>query len=105
MTLLDDTEEASEDEVPLSVPPLSNGEPLAYRLTGVRRSSLPPPPERDYRTAVANVLIAAARADGPMCRREDRAIRRILGRLCGSDAVPEWLEEHLTAFDAERFEL
>ncbi|HEY3497558.1 MAG TPA: exopolysaccharide biosynthesis polyprenyl glycosylphosphotransferase [Polyangiaceae bacterium] len=109
MDLVDDTKEASENDVPLSaplsVPPLSNGEPLAYRLTGRRRSSLPPPPERDYLLAVTNVLIAAAHADGAMGRREDRAIRRILARLCASDGVPDWLEEHLASFDPASFEL
>jgi len=99
----DDEEPLS--SVPLSVPPLSTGEPLAYRLTGRRRSSLPPPPEREYLVTVSNLLVAAAHADAPICRREERAIRRILSRLCGTETVPGWLEEHFTTFDPKAFEL
>jgi len=111
MTLLDDTEGAEDNDtaplssVPLSVPPLSTGEPPAYRLTGRRRSSAPPPADRAYLVTVSNLLVTAAHADAPMCRREERAIRRILARLCGTDTVPPWLERHFTTFDPTGFEL
>lgn len=95
-----------DDEAPpLSVPPLSTAEPLAYRLTGRRQSSMRPPSEQEFLTALTDLLLAAARADGDLCRREVRAIRRILSRLSGEDEVPEWLELHIAGFDLERFDL
>jgi uncharacterized tellurite resistance protein B-like protein len=49
-------------------------------------------------------LLAAARADGELCRRELRAVRRILSRLSGTVEVPEWLEQHIASFDLRRFD-
>jgi putative colanic acid biosynthesis UDP-glucose lipid carrier transferase len=40
-----------------------------------------------------------------MCRRERRAIHRVLLRLCGSEEVPEWLDRHIDAFDPDTFDL
>jgi lipopolysaccharide/colanic/teichoic acid biosynthesis glycosyltransferase len=66
---------------------------------------MPPPTEQDYLTALTDLLLAAARADGDLCRRELRAIRRILSRLSGTPEVPAWLEEHIARFDLASFDL
>jgi putative colanic acid biosynthesis UDP-glucose lipid carrier transferase len=66
---------------------------------------MPPPAEREFLTALTDLLLAAARADGELCRRERRAIRRILSRLSDTDEVPEWLEPHIERFDLARFDL
>jgi lipopolysaccharide/colanic/teichoic acid biosynthesis glycosyltransferase len=66
---------------------------------------MPPPTEQDYLTALTDLLLAAARADGELCRRELRAIRRILSRLSGTADVPTWLEEHIARFDLASFDL
>lgn len=95
----------TDEAPPLSVPPLSHAQPFAHRLTGRRRSSLPPPAEPEFLTPVAELLLAAASADGEICRRERRAIERILTRLCESEEVPPWLQRHIDAFDVTRFEL
>jgi putative colanic acid biosynthesis UDP-glucose lipid carrier transferase len=81
------------------------GEPLAHRLTGRRRSSSPPPAERDYLLAVAGILLAAARADGDVTRRERRAVDRFLARLCEEEEVPDWLAREVHGFDPGRFDL
>jgi lipopolysaccharide/colanic/teichoic acid biosynthesis glycosyltransferase len=65
---------------------------------------MPPPTEHEYLTALTDLLLAAARADGEICRRELRAIRRILSRLSGSEEVPEWLEQHIARFDLSHFD-
>lgn len=96
--------DGDDEAPPLSVPPLSTAEPLAYRLTGRRQSTMPPPAEQEFLTALTDLLLAAARADGDLCRRELRAIRRILSRLSGTDEVPEWLEQHIASFDLARFD-
>jgi uncharacterized tellurite resistance protein B-like protein len=79
--------------------------PRAARLTALRPSSIPPAPDRELLSALANTLLAAAAADGEICRREIRAIRRILRRLLGEDELPIWLERHLEAFDPKAFDL
>jgi putative colanic acid biosynthesis UDP-glucose lipid carrier transferase len=79
--------------------------PRATRLTALRPSSVPPPPDRELLEAIAGVLLAAAEADGEVCRREERAVRRILRRLLGEDTLPGWLEKHLDEFDAKTFDL
>jgi exopolysaccharide biosynthesis polyprenyl glycosylphosphotransferase len=86
-------------------PPASSHFPRAARLTGLRPSSVPPPPERELLTALADTLLAAAHADGQLCHREDRAIRRILARLIDEGPLPDWLEDHMGRFDAKAFEL
>jgi putative colanic acid biosynthesis UDP-glucose lipid carrier transferase len=65
---------------------------------------MPPPTEQEFLTGLTDLLLAAARADGELCRRELRAIRRILSRLSGTDEVPEWLERHIASFDLRRFD-
>ncbi len=83
----------------------SSRNPRAYRLTGLRPSSMPPPPEEDLLRTVADVLLAAAHADGAMCERERRTVSQLLLVLAGSEALPQWLAEHVAAFDPATFEL
>jgi putative colanic acid biosynthesis UDP-glucose lipid carrier transferase len=86
------------------VPP-SSLKPNAYRLTGLRPSSVPPPPDKDVVLAVADVLMAAAHAEGNRSEREMRTLTRLLLALLGTDKMPYWLEQHLGAFDPARFDL
>src|SRR5271169_4205894 len=79
--------------------PPSSLSPHAYRLTGLRPSSIPPPPEEGLLRTIADVLIAVAHADGAMCDREKRTIARILTELSGKDGMPRWLQEHVDAFE------
>ncbi len=85
--------------------PPSSLSPQAYRLTGLRPSSMPPPPEEDLLRTVADVLLAGANADGEVCDREKRTIARILTQLSGADRLPRWLEQHVEAFDPGSFDL
>jgi exopolysaccharide biosynthesis polyprenyl glycosylphosphotransferase len=85
--------------------PASSHFPRAARLTGLRPSSVPPPPERELLAALADTLLAAAYADGQICHREQRAIRRILLRLLGDSELPPWLETHIDHFEAKAFDL
>lgn len=55
--------------------------------------------------AVADVLLAAAHADGKACPKELRTVRRLLGELAGVEAPLAWLEERIGAFDPSRFDL
>jgi putative colanic acid biosynthesis UDP-glucose lipid carrier transferase len=73
-------------------------------LTGIRPSSRPPPGDEPLLRAIADVLLAAAHADGHMDARERRTVRRLLSDLAGG-SLPAWLEEHVRAFDAARFDL
>jgi putative colanic acid biosynthesis UDP-glucose lipid carrier transferase len=85
--------------------PVSSHMPRATRLTALRPSSVPPPPDRDLLVAISGVLLSAAEADGEVCRREERAVRRILRRLLGEDELPPWLAKYLDEFDAKAFDL
>jgi len=93
------------DDAPMSMPASSLAQPMAYRLTGLRPSSVPPLPERPLLRAVAETLLAAAHADGEICRRERRSMRKILARLSGEEKLPGWLERHIEDFDPERADL
>jgi lipopolysaccharide/colanic/teichoic acid biosynthesis glycosyltransferase len=77
----------------------------AYRLTGLRPSSAPPAPEDELLRALADVLLAAAHADGDMCERERRTVTQLLLQLAGEDTMPRWLVDHIAAFDPPKFEL
>src|ERR1700733_831744 len=90
---------------PAEPAPPSSLSPRAYRLTGLRPSSLPPPPEEDLLRALADVLLAAAHADGEICDRERRTVARLLADLAGTETLPRWLEEHIGAFDPAGFDL
>ena len=54
---------------------------------------------------LADVLMAAASADGEVCHRERRTIHRIFTRLLEQPSLPPWLEEHMRSFELEKFQL
>lgn len=87
------------------VPPPSSRDAPAYRLTGLRPSSVPPPSDDELLHTIADVLLAAAHADGVLCAREHAAIIRILTQLSRGGRPPEWLDEHMAAFVPEAFDL
>ncbi|HEX4338526.1 MAG TPA: exopolysaccharide biosynthesis polyprenyl glycosylphosphotransferase [Polyangiaceae bacterium] len=93
------------DEMEDIPPPASSHFPRAARLTALRPSSVPPPPEAELMLALGDTLLAAAAADGEICNRELRVVRRILRRLHGDDDLPLWLEAHIEAFDPKGFSL
>jgi putative colanic acid biosynthesis UDP-glucose lipid carrier transferase len=85
--------------------PPSSRLPRAYRLTGLRPGSMPPPPEEDLLRTLADVLLAAAHADGEIDNRERRTVARLLTELSGDEKLPGWLQEHVLAFDPGTFDL
>jgi putative colanic acid biosynthesis UDP-glucose lipid carrier transferase len=85
--------------------PPSTLSPRAYRLTGLRPTSVPPPADDKLLKLLADLLLAAAAADGEICHREQRTMRRIFTRLMGTKVLPEWLEQHLERFDPASFDL
>jgi putative colanic acid biosysnthesis UDP-glucose lipid carrier transferase len=93
------------DQGTSDIAPPSSLSPRAYRLTGLRPSSVPPPPEEDLLRTIADVLLVGANADGEVCDREKRTITRILTELSGHDHLPRWLEEHVDAFVPDAFDL
>jgi lipopolysaccharide/colanic/teichoic acid biosynthesis glycosyltransferase/uncharacterized tellurite resistance protein B-like protein len=93
-----------DDDAPVSVPPPSSV-PRAYRITGLRPSSLPPPNDEPHIRAVADALLGAAHADGIIHDKELRAVRRILGRLMEVHHLPRWVECHIEEFDPATFDL
>jgi len=83
--------------------PSSRFEP-AYRLTALRPSSVPPPRNAEVEAVILEVLLAAAHADGEMCKREQKSVRRIMLRLTGGyDLRPE-IEERIRRFDPNEFD-
>jgi exopolysaccharide biosynthesis polyprenyl glycosylphosphotransferase len=91
-----------DERPPVSVPPASMRP--AYRLTGLRPSSVPPPRDERALGAVLDILMAAANADGRVCAREERAIRQIMTRLLGEEC-PAWVEQRMRSFEAATFSL
>ncbi len=87
------------------IAPPSSLSPRAYRLTGLRPSSIPPAPEEDLLRTLADVLLAAAHADGQIDSRERRTVARLLTELSGTGQLPRWLEEHVAGFDPSTFDL
>jgi lipopolysaccharide/colanic/teichoic acid biosynthesis glycosyltransferase len=87
----------------IAPPPSSRSAP-AYRLTGLRPSSVPPPPDDELLRTIADVLLAAAHADGELCAREHRAIARILAQLSDDELVPSWLDSHVASFSPSGFD-
>src|SRR4051812_18819622 len=64
-----------------------------HRLTALRPASEPPPASSELEAVILEVLLAAAHADGVMCGREQRTVRRIMLRLTGGhDLRPELSE-------------
>jgi putative colanic acid biosynthesis UDP-glucose lipid carrier transferase len=79
--------------------------PPAYRLTGLRPNSVPPSSEEQVVSAILDVLLAAAHADGEMCGREQRTVRCILQRLLETESLPPELEERLESFDSASWDM
>lgn len=76
----------------------------AVRLTALRPSSAPPATNADVEAAILEVLLAAAHADGAMCGREQRTVKRIMLRLVGGFDLPPALERRIDAFDPDEFD-
>lgn len=76
----------------------------AYRIGNVHRSSAPPPADDELLQLVADLLLAAACADGGVCQRERHSLRKIQARLSGG-TVPSWLEKRIAEFDPNTFDL
>src|SRR5262245_5460511 len=69
-----------------------------FRIAGSRGSSVSLPDARedpDSIRPVANVLLAAAHADGKFCESEQATVRGLLCQLLGVDELPESLAQHL----------
>jgi putative colanic acid biosynthesis UDP-glucose lipid carrier transferase len=95
-----DTEPRYSDVVPA---PSSRFAP-AHRLTALRPTSEPPPPDAELEAVILEVLLAAAHADGVMCGHEQKSVRRIMLRLTGGyDLRPE-LAKRIAAFDPTEFD-
>ncbi len=90
------------DSRPADVAP-SSRMPRAYRLTALRQSSVPPKGE-ELEAAILDVLLAAAHADGVMCGREKRTVRRIMLRLTGGYDLPPEIEERIESFNPAEFD-
>jgi len=94
------------DEPPISQAPVTIGYTRisAHRIGELHHSSSPPPPEDDLLRLVADLLLAAASADGEICGWERYSMRKIQARLAGG-SVPSWLEPHIANFDIREFDL
>jgi len=94
------------DSAPISQGPVTVGYTRisAHRIGELRRSSSPPPPDVDLLQLVADLLLAAAFADGEICTRERHSLRKIQARLAGG-TVPSWLEKYIVQFDPQTFNL
>lgn len=88
----------------MSAPPRSIS-PRAHRVQPVKRSSVPPPAETEVIEAVADLLVAAAMADGGVDRKERQALFRLLKDYLDVVSLPSWLERRLIEFDDEQFDL
>jgi putative colanic acid biosynthesis UDP-glucose lipid carrier transferase len=102
--LTDDS--ACPDSMPMSEAPVTVGytRVSAYRIGEIRHSSAPPLLDEALQRCLTSLLLAAAHADGGLCRRERHSIRKIHARL-GSGEVPAWLNEYMVQFDPEDFDL
>jgi putative colanic acid biosysnthesis UDP-glucose lipid carrier transferase len=83
--------------------PSSRFEP-AFRLTALRPSSVPPPQSPELERVILEVLLAAAHADGVMCGREQRTVRRIMLRLAGGFELRPEVELRIQSFDPNEFD-
>jgi putative colanic acid biosynthesis UDP-glucose lipid carrier transferase len=66
---------------------------------------MPPPADESLLRSITDVMLAAAHADGRVCARELRTIRRLLTDLSGAPDLPGWLDERVRAFDPSQFDL
>lgn len=85
------------------VAPSSRFEP-ALRLTALRPSSVPPPRSPEIERVILEVLLAAAHADGVMCGREQRTVRRLMLRLSGGRELGPEVELRIQSFDPAEFD-
>lgn len=76
----------------------------AIRLTALRPSSQPPPPDAAIEEAILEVLLAAAHADGGMCGREHQTVERLMLRLTGGRALRPALSQRIASFDPKEFD-
>ena len=76
----------------------------AYRLTALRPSSAPPPQNSEIEAVILEVLLAAAHADGVMCGREQRTVRRIMLRLTGGYDLAPAVAKRIDEFDPAEFD-
>ncbi|RYZ07750.1 MAG: exopolysaccharide biosynthesis polyprenyl glycosylphosphotransferase [Myxococcales bacterium] len=97
-------EPSAEGPVYSDLAPSSRFEPAAYRLTPLRPSSVPPPQTAELERVLLEVLLAAAHADGVMCGREQRTVRRIMLRFSGGLELRPEIEARLRSFDPEEFD-
>jgi len=95
----------NDDEPPVSQAPVTIGYTRisAHRIRDFRHSSSPPPADDELLRLVADLLLAAASADGQVCSLERRSLRKIQARLSGGN-VPSWLERHIASFDPQTFD-
>jgi putative colanic acid biosynthesis UDP-glucose lipid carrier transferase len=75
-----------------------------HRLTALRPASEPPPASSELEAVILEVLLAAAHADGVMCGREQRTVRRIMLRLTGGHDLRPELSERIENFDPTEFD-
>ena len=54
---------------------------------------------------VANLMLAAAHADGSFCEQEQATVRGLLCQLVGSQQLPDEIERELREYDPARFDL
>ncbi len=99
--------EAAPDAVPRYsdvVPAPTSRFTPAYRLTALRPSSEPPPQNAEIEAVILEVLLAAAHADGVMCGREQRTVRRIMLRLTGGYDLGPAVSKRIDEFDPAEFD-
>ena len=77
----------------------------SVRLTALALDPKPPEASDEVMIAVADVLLAAAHADGGECGAETQTIRRILAELSRAERLPDELERHIDEFDPETFDM
>ena len=78
--------------------------PPAHPPTGLRARSEPPPSDTAIEAVVLEVLLAAAHADGVMCGRERRTVRRLMLRLTGAAVLRPALAARIDSFDPTEFD-
>jgi putative colanic acid biosynthesis UDP-glucose lipid carrier transferase len=92
----------SEDERP------SRDYRAPFRIAGSRGSTISIPDMRedfDSIRPVANLMLAAAHADGTFCEQERSTVRVLLCQLVGREQLPDELERELRDYDPARFDL